>query len=54
VQKKAISFVTLAFLTQAVLCGATGQAVAQSLKDPYPVMLNALTAQWGSYEGLFR
>src|ERR1700676_1631142 len=37
-QKKTISLVALAFLVQAVLPGATVQAVAQSEKDPYPVM----------------
>jgi hypothetical protein len=37
-QKKTISLVALAFLMQAVLPGATGQAVAQSEKDRYPVM----------------
>ena len=37
-QKKTISLIALAFLMQAVLPGATGQAVAQSEKNPYPVM----------------
>ena len=37
-QKKTISLVALAFLMQAVLPGATGQAAAQSEKNPYPAM----------------
>jgi hypothetical protein len=38
VQKKTISLIALAFLMQGDLPGATGQAVAQSEKNPYPVM----------------
>jgi hypothetical protein len=37
-QKKTISLIALAFLMQAALPGATGQAVAQSEKDAYPAM----------------
>jgi hypothetical protein len=37
-QKKIIGVIALAFLMLAVLPGATGLAVAQSGKDPYPVM----------------
>jgi hypothetical protein len=37
-QKKIIGVIALAFLMLAVLPGVTGLAVAQSGKDPYPVM----------------
>jgi hypothetical protein len=37
-QRKTISLIALVFLMQAVLPGATGQAAAQSEKNPYPVM----------------
>src|SRR5580704_5535982 len=37
-QKKTISLIALAFLMQGVLPGTTGQAAAQSEKDPYPAM----------------
>ena len=37
-QKMTSSVIALAFLMQAVLPGATGQAVAQSEKNPYPSM----------------
>ena len=37
-QNKTISLIALLFLMQAFLLGATGQAVAQSEKSPYPVM----------------
>jgi hypothetical protein len=37
-QNKTISLIALLFLTQAFLLGAAGPAVAQSEKNPYPVM----------------
>src|SRR5271170_1035066 len=37
-QKMTISLIALAFLIQVVLSGATGQATAQSEKNPYPAM----------------